>query len=423
MEVRERIIDVVSRHKGAHFGSNLGTVELTIALHRVFETPRDQLVWDVGHQAYPHKILTGRNERFPTIRRRAGSRASCAATSPSTTPSAPGTRATSISAACGMAAARDLRGRGLRGRRRHRRRLDDLRARLRGAQQRRPHRPRPVVVLNDNQMSISPNVGAMHKYLTNVRTHPALQPGPRGGEAADPLRAADRLHRRDGGALRRARGRRVKGMFVPGMIFEELGFRYIGPVDGHDVDAAGRDLRADVRKMSGPALVHVLTTKGKGFAPAEEDQVKWHAGGSFDKLTGAPLKSSAGALPRYQAVFGEALTELGAEYPRVVAITAAMAEGTSTNLFGRATRSASSTWASPRARGHLRGGARDAGDQAGRRDLLHLPPARLRLDRPRRGAAGPARRLLHGPGGDRRATTGPRTTAGSTSPTCSRFRG
>ena len=331
-EVRERILDVVSGHKGAHFGSNLGTVELTIALHRVFETPRDLLVWDVGHQAYPHKILTGRNENFPSIRRKGGLSGFLRRDESEYDTFGAGHAATSISAACGMAAARDLRG-------------EDFEVvAIIGdgsmscglafeALNNAGHTDRDlVVVLNDNQMSISPNVGAMHKYLTNVRTSPLynrvrkevkkfIHSAPRFGSLGElveqfAVRADDA----------------VKGMFVPGMLFEELGFRYVGPVDGHDVEQLIETFK-QVRQMEGPRLVHVVTTKGKGFTPAEEDQVKWHAGGGFDKLTGAPLKKSAAALPRYQAVFGKALTELGAEYPGMVAITAAMAEGTSTNVF------------------------------------------------------------------------------------------
>jgi 1-deoxy-D-xylulose-5-phosphate synthase len=330
--IRERILDVVSGHKGAHFGSNLGTVELTIALHRVFDTPFDQLVWDVGHQAYPHKILTGRNPLLPTIRKKGGLSGFLRREESEYDVFGAGHAATSISAACGIAAARDLM-------------EDDFEVvavigdgsmtcgLAYEALNNAGHTDRDVVVvLNDNQMSISPNVGAMHNYLTNVRTHPLynkvreevkrlIHSAPRMGSIGE---LVEHFAVRVDDA--------IKGMFVPGMIFEELGFRYIGPVDGHNLQQLVETFD-DVRQMKGPRLVHVITTKGKGFAPAEEDQVKWHAGGSFDKLTGAPLKSSSGALPRYQAVFGQALTDLGHVYPELVTITAAMAEGTSTNLF------------------------------------------------------------------------------------------
>ena len=330
-EVRERILDVVSGHKGAHFGSNLGTVELTIALHRVFDTPRDRLIWDVGHQAYPHKILTGRNAQLPSIRRRGGLSGFLRRDESEYDVFGAGHAATSISAATGVAAARDLHG-------------EDFEVvavigdgsmtcglafeALNNA----GHTDRDlVVVLNDNQMSISPNVGAVNKYLTNMRTSPFynrvreevkrfVHSAPRLGSFGE---VVEHVAVRMDDAL--------KGMFVPGMLFEELGFRYVGPVDGHDVGQLVETFR-HVREMRGPRLVHVLTTKGKGFAPAEEDQVRWHAGGNFDKSTGASLKQGGG-LPRYQNVFGAALTELGESHPEVVTITAAMSDGTSTNLF------------------------------------------------------------------------------------------
>jgi 1-deoxy-D-xylulose-5-phosphate synthase len=332
-EVRERILDVVSAHKGAHFGSNLGTVELAIALHRVFETPRDQLLWDVGHQAYPHKILTGRNDLFPTIRKKGGLSPFLRREESEYDVFGAGHAATSISAACGIAAARDLKGEefeviavigdgsmtcGLA---------------FEGLNNAGDNDRDLIVVLNDNQMSISPNVGALHKYLTAVRTSRTynwvreevkklVHSAPRLGSLGEMMehfavRADDA----------------VKGMFVPGMMFEELGFRYVGPVDGHDIDSLIATFE-DVRKMDGPRVVHVLTTKGKGFAPAEEDQVTWHANaGPFDKRTGVSSKTATAALPRYQKVFGTALTELARERKEVVAITAAMSGGTSTDLF------------------------------------------------------------------------------------------
>jgi 1-deoxy-D-xylulose-5-phosphate synthase len=334
-EVRERILDVVSGHKGAHFGSNLGTVELTIALHRVFQTPVDQLVWDVGHQAYPHKILTGRNDRFPTIRQKDGLAPFLRRDESEYDTFGAGHAATSISAAVGMAAARDLRD-------------EDFEVvAIIGdgsmtcglayeAMNNAGHTDRDlVVVLNDNQMSISPNVGAMHKYLTDVRTNPMYN---RVREEVKRLVHTAPKFGSLGGLVEQMAVRiddAVKGMFVPGMIFEELGFRYIGPVDGHDIDQLTETFR-EVRKMEGPRLVHVITTKGKGFAPAEADQVKWHAGGGFDKETGASLKKSSGGLPRYQNVFGQALTELASDRSEVVAITAAMAGGTSTDVFQKA---------------------------------------------------------------------------------------
>lgn len=334
-EVRERILDVVSEHKGAHFGSNLGTVELAIALHRVFDTPRDQLIWDVGHQAYPHKILTGRSGKMPSIRTRHGLAPFLRRDESPFDVFGAGHAATSVSAACGIAAARDIRGE----------EFEVIAVIGDGsitcglayeAMNNAGHTDRDlIVVLNDNQMSISPNVGAMHDYLTGVRANPVynrirdeikrlIHSAPKLGSVGElveqfAVRADDA----------------VKGMFVPGMIFEELGFRYMGPVDGHDVAGLVETFR-DVRRMSGPRLVHVITTKGKGFAPAEEDQVFWHAGGEFDKRTGTPLKKRSGGAPSYTKVFGTALTELAAERPEVVAITAAMSGGTGTEAFAAA---------------------------------------------------------------------------------------
>ncbi|HEX5723853.1 MAG TPA: 1-deoxy-D-xylulose-5-phosphate synthase [Longimicrobiaceae bacterium] len=334
-EVRDRIIDVVSAHKGAHFGSNLGTVELTVALHRAFDTPRDQLIWDVGHQAYPHKLLTGRNERFHTIRQKGGLSGFLRRDESEFDVFGAGHAGTSISAAVGVAAARDLRG-------------EDFEViavigdgsmtcglpyeALNNA----GHTDRDlIVVLNDNEMSISPNVGAMHKYLTGIRTSPFYNKVRE--EVKRIIHAAPRLGT-IGEMVEQFAVRwddAVKGMLIPGMLFEELGFRYVGPVDGHDVQRLVETFE-QVKRLEGPRLVHVVTVKGKGFAPAEADQVKWHAQGGFDRTTGAPLKKASGGLPRYQNAFGEALTALAVEYPEVVAITAAMATGTGTDLFQQA---------------------------------------------------------------------------------------
>jgi len=337
-EVRQRVIDVVSAHKGAHFGSNLGTVELSVALHRAFDTPRDQLIWDVGHQAYPHKILTGRNDGMPGIRKRHGLSGFLRRDESEYDVFGAGHAATSISAAVGIAAARDLRG-------------EDFEAiavigdgsmtcgLAYEALNNAGDTDRDlIVVLNDNQMSISPNVGALHKYLGIHKAVTGVRASPLYNRVRDEVKrlvhAAPRMgtigEMMEHFAVRADDA--VKGMFVPGMLFEELGFRYVGPVDGHDV-AQLVEVFQQLREIKGPRLVHVLTTKGKGFGPAEEDQVKWHAQGGFDRVTGAPLKASAAGLPRWQNVFGKALTELAAEDRDVVAITAAMATGTSTDIF------------------------------------------------------------------------------------------
>lgn len=331
-EVRQRIIDVVCEHAGAHFGSNLGTVELAVALHRVFETPRDQIIWDVGHQAYPHKVLTGRSERLPTIRQRQGLAPFLRRNESEYDVFGAGHAATSISAAAGIAAGRDLKGDT----------YQSIAVIGDGAMtcglayealNNAGHTDRDmVVVLNDNQMSISPNVGAMHHYLTSVRTNPVYN------RVREEIKRLIHLAPRVGslgGLVEQVAVRvddAIKGMLVPGMIFEELGFRYIGPVDGHDLDHLVNTFE-DVRGMEGPRLVHVITTKGKGFLPAEQDAGAMHAAGLFDKRTGASVKKSSGGLPKYQAVFGRAITELAHENPKLVAITAAMSEGTSTDLF------------------------------------------------------------------------------------------
>jgi 1-deoxy-D-xylulose-5-phosphate synthase len=330
-EVRQRHIDVVSQ-KGGHFGASLGVAELTVALHYVFDTPRDQLVWDTGHQAYIHKILTGRNDRLPTIRQKGGLAPFCRRDESEYDAFGAGHASTSISAAWGMAVGRDLAG-------------EDFKvAGIIGdgamgcglayeALNNAGHTKRDfIVVLNDNDMSIAPAVGAMNKYLTGMITNPAYN------KARNLVKEI--LHRAPtsiGGMMEEMAGRleeSVKHMLTPGLIFEELGFRYVGPVDGHDVDELVETL-GRVRDMKGPILVHVLTQKGKGFDHAEADPWTWHAAGPFDKVTGQGTKKSAG-LPRYQKVFGDGLVQLADADPRLVAITGAMPDGTSTDIFQKA---------------------------------------------------------------------------------------
>jgi len=330
-EVRERHIDVVSE-KGGHFGASLGVAELTVALHYVFDTPRDQLVWDTGHQAYIHKILTGRNARLPTIRTRGGLAPFLRRDESEYDAFGAGHAATSISAAWGMAVGRDLTGQS----------FEVVAIIGDGAMgcglayealNNAGHTGRDfIVVLNDNDMSIAPAVGAMNKYLTGVITNPAY----------NKVRGLVReiLHRTPtafGDVMEEVAVKleeSVKHMLTPGLIFEELGFRYVGPVDGHDVDQLIETFRR-VKEMKGPILVHAITQKGKGFTPAEDDPWTWHASGPFDKVTGKGPKSSGG-LPRYQKVFGKGLIELADADPRVVAITAAMPDGTSTDMFQKA---------------------------------------------------------------------------------------
>ena len=328
-DVRERMVDVCSR-TGGHIGAGLGVVELTIALHHAFKTPRDQLVWDVGHQGYPHKLLTGRNTRMESLRQESGLSGFLKRSESDYDTFGAGHAGTAISAALGMAAARDINGEA------------DLKVvailgdgaltcglayeGLNNA----GHSGRDfVVVLNDNEMSIAPNVGAMHKYLTSIQRNPLYnRVRSRIGEIVDTVGPV--------GAIVRKWEESMKNFLTPGVLFEELGFRYFGPVDGHDIDALV-DTFAAVRELGGPRLVHVITQKGKGF-PAGEHATgeKWHAlPPGHDPSTGKQLKASA-ANPAYTAVFGKGLAELGTENRKVVTITAAMPSGTGVGAFAKA---------------------------------------------------------------------------------------
>ena len=328
-DVRARMVDVCSR-TGGHIGAGLGVVELTIALHYAFKTPRDQLVWDVGHQGYPHKLLTGRNTRMETLRQESGISGFLKRSESEYDTFGAGHAATAISAALGMAAARDINGE------------TDLKVvailgdgalssglayeGLNNA----GHSDRDfVVVLNDNEMSIAPNVGAMHKYLTSIQRNPLYnRVRSRLGEIVD---GAGPL-----GTIVRKWEESMKSFLTPGVLFEELGFRYFGPIDGHDIDALV-DTFAAVRAMEGPRLVHVITQKGKGF-PAGEHATgeKWHAlPPGHDPATGKQLKAST-ANPAFTAVFGKGLTELADENKKVVTITAAMPSGTGVGAFAKA---------------------------------------------------------------------------------------
>jgi 1-deoxy-D-xylulose-5-phosphate synthase len=330
-EARERHIDVVAQ-KGGHFGASLGVVELTVALHWVYDTPRDQIVWDTGHQAYIHKILTGRNEQLPSIRTRHGLAPFLRRDESEYDAFGAGHAATAISAAWGMAVGRDLMheefnvlgiiGDGAMG-------CGLAYEALNNA----GHTDRDfTVVLNDNDMSIAPAVGALNKYLTSVVTNPAYN------RVRDLVK--DVLHRAPrnlGQVMEEVAGKLEDGithLFTPGMLFEALGFRYVGPVDGHDMDALV-DTFERVRRMHGPILVHVLTQKGKGFQFAEEDPWTWHAASPFDKISGSSTRKKAAGLPRYQKVFGQGLVDLATADERIAVITAAMPDGTSTDLFAK----------------------------------------------------------------------------------------
>jgi 1-deoxy-D-xylulose-5-phosphate synthase len=326
-EVRERLIDVISR-LGGHFAPGLGVVDLTVALHYVFDTPRDRLVWDVGHQGYPHKILTGRNDRFPSIRQKDGLSGFLKRDESEYDTFGAGHAATSISAALGMATARDLRGQ------------DHKVVAVIGdgsltsgmayeALNNAGNTERDlIIILNDNEMSIAPNVGAMNTYLTRIRSNPLYN------KVRDELKGL--IHRlpepMEQLAVRLDDS--LKNMFVPGMLFEDLGVRYVGPIDGHDMDVLVDTLK-NVRDMQGPRVVHVITQKGKGYAQAEKDPVVWHGATPFDKISGQMTRKSGG-LPAYTKAFGTGLVELGARVAEVVVITAAMPDGTGTGAFAEA---------------------------------------------------------------------------------------
>ena len=326
-EVRARHIDVVSQ-KGGHFGASLGVAELTVALHYVYDTPRDQIVWDTGHQAYIHKMLTGRNEELPTIRTQGGLAPFLRRDESEYDAFGAGHAATSISAAWGMAVGRDLTGED----------FNVLAVIGDGAMtcglayealNNAGHTERDfVVVLNDNDMSIGPAVGAMNKYLTGMITNPAYN------KVRNLVR--DVLHRTPQ-AMEEMVVRleeSAKHLLTPGSLFEQLGFRYVGPIDGHDVNALV-DTFSRVKDMQRTILVHVITRKGKGYTRAEDDPWTWHAAAPFDPATGQGTKKGRG-LPRYQKVFGKGLIELADRDPKVVAITAAMPDGTSTDMFAEA---------------------------------------------------------------------------------------
>jgi 1-deoxy-D-xylulose-5-phosphate synthase len=347
-QIREFLLEVAAK-KGGHFAASMGVVELTLALHYVFETPRDQLVWDVGHQAYVHKLLTGRRDRLPTIRQKDGlSGFLKRSESPYDTFGA-GHASTSASAALGMAAARDL----LKGDQNVVAVIGDgamtgglafealnnagaLGSRL-------------LVVLNDNAMSISPNVGAIAHYLTSITTNPVYQ-----RMHGDMHALLERLPRfgHVAGEFAKRLEQGIKSALVPGMLFQAFGFAYYGPVDGHDMDELVDVLqRIRTTTSRGPVLLHVLTQKGKGYAPAEADPCKWHGVKPFDPVTGGKPGSSKPAAaqsatvtaeppppppPSYTNVFAEALIDVAERRPDVVGITAAMATGTGIDKFEKA---------------------------------------------------------------------------------------
>jgi 1-deoxy-D-xylulose-5-phosphate synthase len=324
-ELREFLIQSVST-RGGHFAAGLGTVELTIALHYVYDTPGDRLVWDVGHQAYPHKVLTGRRERLHTIKQDGG-----LAPFPSRAESeydtfGVGHSSTSISAALGMAVAAARAGED----RRVVAVIGDGAMTAGMAFEALNHAgslPADLlVILNDNDMSISENVGALSNHFARAlsgRVYAHLREG--GKKVLRQMPTVWELARRS--------EEHLKGMVLPGTLFEEMGFNYIGPMDGHDVKALVRTLR-NVHKLRGPQFLHVVTRKGKGYAPAEADPIKWHGPGPFDPASGTIFKEKASG-PSYSQVFGQWLCDMAERDPRIIAITPAMREGSGLVEFSK----------------------------------------------------------------------------------------
>lgn len=328
-ELRSETVSAVSE-TGGHLGAGLGVVELTVALHAIFDTPRDKVIWDVGHQCYPHKILTGRRDRIRTLRQKGGLSGFTKRAESVFDPFGAAHSSTSISAALGFAVARDLGGQCEGG-------LGDAIAVIGDgsisagmafeAMNNAGHLgKRMFVVLNDNDMSISPPVGAMSSYLSRLYAGEPFQEFKAAAKGAvsllpEPFREG----------AKRAK-EMLKGMTVGGTMFEELGFSYVGPIDGHDMDQLLPVLRTMHQRATGPVLLHVITKKGKGYAPAEQARDKGHATAKFDILTGKQHKAPSNA-PSYTSIFGEALVKAAAEDDKIVAVTAAMPDGTGLGRF------------------------------------------------------------------------------------------
>jgi 1-deoxy-D-xylulose-5-phosphate synthase len=324
-EIRQEIVSIVAE-TGGHLSSNLGAVEMTLALHYCFNIPDDKIVWDVGHQCYAHKMLTGRRDRMKTLRQYEGISGFPKPDESPADPFAAGHASTAISAALGLAAARDNLGQnhkviaivgdgaltgGLA---------------FEGLNNAGASRKNLLVILNDNKMSISKNVGAMSKYLTNIMADQRMN------------KLRNEIWEFTGRFKRRDKIRAfvsdiedsVKNLFVPGFLFDKLGFRYFGPIDGHNLPILIKTIN-QVKELPGPVMLHIITVKGKGYKPAEEDAMKFHGIGSFDKITGKTAPPSG--LPQYTAIFGETMLELAEKNDRIIAITAAMTTGTGLTKF------------------------------------------------------------------------------------------
>jgi 1-deoxy-D-xylulose-5-phosphate synthase len=391
-ELRQFLIHSVST-RGGHFAAGLGTVELTIALHYVFNTPYDRLVWDVGHQAYPHKVLTGRRDRLHTIKQHQGLAPFPTRNESEYDTFGVGHSSTSISAALGMAVAAAQRGEN----RRAVAIIGDGALTAGMAFEALNHAgslPTDLlIVLNDNDMSISENVGALSNYLARALS----------GRMYSHLRESGKKVLRQMPTvweLARRSEEHLKGMVLPGTLFEEMGFNYIGPIDGHDVKALVSTLR-NLQQLRGPQFLHVVTRKGKGYAPAEADPIKWHGPGPFDPASGMIFKE-ASTGPTYSQIFGKWLCDMAERDPTVVGITPAMREGSGLVEYSKRFPALLRRRDRRAARGHVRGGTRGRRAQARGRDLFDLPPARLRSARSRRRPAESAGDIRRGQSGARR---------------------
>jgi 1-deoxy-D-xylulose-5-phosphate synthase len=334
-DLRQYIIDTVSVY-GGHFSASLGVVELTVALHYVLNTPYDQLIWDVGHQAYGHKMLTGRRDSFHTNRLYKGISGFPKRSESEYDAFGVGHSSTSISAALGMAVASRLKGEL---NKQHVAVIGDgaMTAGLafEGLNHAGVENSNLLVILNDNCMSIDPNVGALKEYLTDITTSPTYN-----RFKDDVWKALEKLNKVghiSQEILSKVQGTLKSGLLRQSNLFESLKFRYFGPVDGHDVNHLVKLLK-DLEHIPGPKLLHCVTVKGKGFAPAEKEQTKWHAPGVFDKVTGEIVKKVAETPqpPRYQDVFGHTLVELAEMNKKIVGITPAMPSGSSMNIMMKA---------------------------------------------------------------------------------------
>ncbi|HOP04296.1 MAG TPA: 1-deoxy-D-xylulose-5-phosphate synthase [Tenuifilaceae bacterium] len=330
-EVRQFIIDVVSSNPG-HFGASLGVVELTVALHYVFNTPNDRIIWDVGHQAYGHKILTGRRDLFHTNRKYGGISGFPKRSESEYDAFGTGHSSTSISAALGMALASELKGE-------ERQTIavigdGSMTAGLafEGLNNGGSKKSNLLVILNDNNMAIDPNVGALKEYLLDITTSQTYNRFKK--DVWNLLGKLDRIAPSTRSTIQKLENAIKSAILKQSNLFESLGFRYFGPVDGHDVVYLTQVLN-DLKNIPGPKLLHCVTVKGKGFSPAEKDQTVWHAPGLFDKNTGERIviRSEKPAPPRFQDVFGHTLVELAEQNQKIVGITPAMPTGCSMNIM------------------------------------------------------------------------------------------